>query len=330
MKCASCGAETRGKFCEYCGSELPQAPSPMQHDPETTESTGKCPRCGSANITFTRERINTTTRSHSHKNVVGFGRTGRATSASNYRTVGLCQNCGCTWDPNNRPKQRRKLWLWVLGWLFLFPLPVTILLLRKKDMKPGLKYGIIAAVWVLFLLLGATGEPAETPAPTDSVPATTAAEQQEVPSPSLEAQLEEVVGKYNEVAEAPLVFAESFTPSDKTSDHYRTEFRLPAFENAIGRSYRLGDKVVDLVAYETYTGTFELRIYTNDTSLEQVLALIRGMSPILDETLTASDLQETLSDIAEEKTANGYYYGQLGLTLFGSDETGYELMLKTD
>ena len=24
MKCPSCGAEAKGKFCEYCGSEMPQ------------------------------------------------------------------------------------------------------------------------------------------------------------------------------------------------------------------------------------------------------------------------------------------------------------------
>ena len=31
--------------------------------------------------------------------------------------------------------KKRKTWLWVLGWICIFPLPLTILMLRKKDMK---------------------------------------------------------------------------------------------------------------------------------------------------------------------------------------------------
>lgn len=47
-----------------------------------------------------------------------------------------------------------KTWLWVLGWIFIFPLPLTILLLRKKDMKPVFKYSIIVVAWLLYFLIG--------------------------------------------------------------------------------------------------------------------------------------------------------------------------------
>ncbi len=56
-----------------------------------------------------------------------------------------------------QPKKKRKTWLWVLGWICIFPLPLTILLLRKKDMKPVLKYGIIAAAWIVYLIIGFAG-----------------------------------------------------------------------------------------------------------------------------------------------------------------------------
>lgn len=49
------------------------------------------------------------------------------------------------------PPRKRRTWLWVLGWIFIFPVPVTILMLRKKDMKPILKWGIIIAAWVIYL-----------------------------------------------------------------------------------------------------------------------------------------------------------------------------------
>ena len=49
-----------------------------------------------------------------------------------------------------------KTWLWIVGWICVFPLPLTILLLRKKDMKAPVKYGIIALSWLVYLLIGLT------------------------------------------------------------------------------------------------------------------------------------------------------------------------------
>ncbi|MBO4580223.1 MAG: hypothetical protein J5715_08730 [Clostridiales bacterium] len=46
-----------------------------------------------------------------------------------------------------------KLILWVLGWIFCFPIPVTILVLRHGEWETKLKIGIIAGAWVIFLTL---------------------------------------------------------------------------------------------------------------------------------------------------------------------------------
>jgi hypothetical protein len=309
--------------------------------------------------------------------------------------VGLRQNCGHTWNPNGESGgSRRKTWLWVLGWICLFPVPLTILLLRKKDMKPAVKYGIIVTAWLLFFVIGMTGNSksnfpqVDTPSqnismkaeqPTenatedttfpkigadtqeisldeyieadvtqvvatsqtesmqaaqsteinteDTVVSETETATQEI---SLNEYIENIVDKYNTQTTEELVFVEDFTPSEKESDHYRTEFRLLAFNEAIGKSYMLGDKVVDLVASPTIFGEISFRVYTNNASLKQVIALIQGISPIIDKNLTATELQETVTEVSKKKTANGYYYGELGITLFGSDENGYELMIKND
>ena len=79
------------------------------------------------------------------------------------------------------PTKKRRTWLWVLGWIFIFPVPLTILMLRKKDMKPALKYGIIAAAWVLYIILiiiGNTGDSEKSQTDTSSskvIESTTAA-----------------------------------------------------------------------------------------------------------------------------------------------------------
>ena len=182
MKCPSCGAETQGKFCEYCGSEMPKENSTVnitnnyyggaapQEQTEVDNNVGKCPKCGNSKITFKRERVGTATQSRSRKNYIGTGRQGQSVSQSAYRTVGVCQNCGYTWNPNATNKgSGKKTWLWVLGWICIFPLPLTILLLRKKDMKPAVKYGIIAVAWLLFFVIGMSGN-SETDVPQTDTP----------------------------------------------------------------------------------------------------------------------------------------------------------------
>lgn len=243
-------------------------------------------------------------------------------------------------------------WVWVLGWICIFPLPLTILLLRKKEMKSAVKYGIIAAAWIVYLIIGLLGNIKDANNSNSGQNSNVKVEQSvgsteeenkettESTKPSEENAEEKerdansyilnIVESYNSQMTERLVFVEDFNPSDKNSDHYRTEFRLGAYKDAVGKSYLLGDKVVDLVASKTIMGDVNFRVYTNDISLEQVKALMQGMSPLMDETLSATDLNAAISEVDTNKTANGYYYGELGITLFGSDEKGYELMIKND
>ena len=46
-----------------------------------------------------------------------------------------------------------KIILWVLGWIYLFPLPVTILVLRKQSMKKSIQIAIIVGAWVLYFII---------------------------------------------------------------------------------------------------------------------------------------------------------------------------------
>ena len=56
---------------------------------------------------------------------------------------------------NSRKKKKKSTtWLWVLGWLFIFPLPLTILMLRNRKLRPAIRYGIIAVSWAVYLFLG--------------------------------------------------------------------------------------------------------------------------------------------------------------------------------
>ena len=100
-----------------------------------------CPSCGSSNVSFRRESVGEV-RGRGAKQVV-------------HRTVGICKDCGYTWERSSDEvaiKKPRKTWLWVIGWIFAFPIPLTILLLRKKNMNGILRAVIIAIAWIIYLL----------------------------------------------------------------------------------------------------------------------------------------------------------------------------------
>ena len=56
-----------------------------------------------------------------------------------------------------RKSKRNKTILWVLGWIFIFPVPLTILMLRNKTLDQKVRYGVIAGGWILYLLIGLIG-----------------------------------------------------------------------------------------------------------------------------------------------------------------------------
>ena len=383
------------------------------------------------------------------------------------------------------PVKKRKTWLWVLGWIFIFPLPLTILLLRKKEMNPVLKYGIIAVAWIIYLAIGFAGRSndgnkdtssnettisTETNdnITTDNDSTTSDTETTQVVDNSTESSEEggklllsdityveldalqklfvdlptfvgrddvnafikdngfhshkftgdkeyyigltaasvssrprdregaviEVIydndgnisqvgytiggsvgffkdfeltyenGKFHYDGEAAmqlylankgytnaevtsgaedgvdtfinsinandginLDFVEDFVPSDKNSGHYKTEFRLNAYKDALGKSYKYEDTTVDIIL--SSTGSIK-RIYMDAATYEQCENMIRYASALLDSTATESDIQEAIDYIGEHKSANGYYYAKLGLLMLGGGDKGYEFMLKLD
>ena len=51
-------------------------------------------------------------------------------------------------------RKRKNLKWWVLGWIFIFPIPLTIIIARNKKLKTVIKIGIIIADWIVYLLIG--------------------------------------------------------------------------------------------------------------------------------------------------------------------------------
>ncbi len=151
MNCPSCGAELKpgNQFCEACGKQISYD---MKREQEQMNKQG-CPICHSSNVTFNREKQSEIK--------------GKNGTQIIRHTVGVCKDCGHTWFiDDNSSEGKPKLWLWILGWICIFPVPLTILMLRKKDLSNSVKYGVIAASWIVYLLIGLFGSPNDTKSTT--------------------------------------------------------------------------------------------------------------------------------------------------------------------
>ena len=138
MKCKYCGAEIEPntKFCAHCGSQISLD---MRKEQEQLNKKG-CPECGSSSIEFNREDRTVK-------------RKGKNTQKSMV-TVGVCHDCGYTWQTGEtKTLTTDRTCLWVLGWIVIFPVPLTILMLRNDKLEKKVKYIIIGAAWGVYLLL---------------------------------------------------------------------------------------------------------------------------------------------------------------------------------
>ena len=232
-----------------------------------------------------------------------------------------------------KPPKKRKTWLWVLGWIFIFPVPLTILMLRNQKLSKPVKIGIIVAAWIVYLIIGLVGggsgdnkdsSNANTETTTIEQPAYNAAANDSTAGSS-ESAIDSFIAEINKSEDISLEYVEDFIPSDKEGGHYRTEFRLNAWKDSTGKSYKYGDSTVDIIL--SSSGEIQ-RIYMDGATLEQCENMIRYASSLLDSTATEADIQEAVDYIDEHKEANGYYYGKLGLLVLGHGDSGYEFMLK--
>lgn len=79
--------------------------------------------------------------------------------------------------PYSTKQKRQNRTLWVLGWIFFFPAPLTIVIVRSKKINKTAKIVILSILWAVLLGLGiylnatepkSSTAPPSTTAPTQS------------------------------------------------------------------------------------------------------------------------------------------------------------------
>jgi len=153
-----------------------------------------------------------------------------------------------------------------------------------------------------------------------------AEEEPTVDEPVVElSMVDEFIEKYNAMASTPITDAVEVDVTDQASGHYRTEFRLGAFEDSIAKTGKIGDIVIDIVNCGWQKD--ELRIYADDITTEQAAEIVKYAAPVMDPDVPSDELQDVLDYLTGTNDYHNGYFGNLCMTF---NEVHGELMLRTD
>ena len=281
MKCPNCGAEIKvdDQKCAYCGSKLTETMQNQQQAEkiqqmqqqqkirQTNQELNKagCPKCGSDNISFSREKQG----ENKGKNGIEVVRA----------TVGVCKDCGYTWYVDEPKKGKRKTWLWVLGWIFIFPVPLTILMLRKKDVNLGLKYGIIAVAWLIYLVFAFSSNSSDNSrnqgsAPSDSTQIVESANSSDVdPADELADEIKRIEENSEMEVDTKQV-EENSTELSKESANDKSSEKDEISEDTALSLYKA---TIENALKENIPGEYEIQV-DKDAKIVSVLMSIEGVT----------------------------------------------------
>lgn len=201
----------------------------------------------------------------------------------------------------------------------------TYLYYEIKAISPGetnvyarSKDGTVSSPKIKIVVTGANGS---IPSPSETQDPESSGDN----GSSIEKTIDDFVNHFNSKSSVKLTYTESFSPQEKSSIHYRTEFRLTAYNDSIGKSYKYNDVTIDLVARKPSlnSGNPVIRLYANGGTLEELIAIVEASANFFDPDMTSETIKEITDYLDEHKSANGYYKGNIGLLLLGD-----ELMIK--
>ena len=187
---------------------------------------------------------------------------------------------------------------WVFGFLVCFPVPVMIILNRKTNMDPKKKYGIIAACWIVYLLIAFGGRgsssketPAAEPTPAAVVP---------TPAPS--------------AAPQQVTYTDDFSKGTKTVTFEGYAFEIPeTWKTESDKAVLKGSGYDNAVLWKKYEGSKEEFAYCLQKPDEFLDALSEGYT----------DVRNKKSNISEHSGIK-----DLGISFSGKSENGQDLMIE--
>lgn len=148
--CPSCGSGDFSYRCNQCGTVF-SSPHCPQCGLKAGAKSRTCPRCGSEYFTKACPQCGYTT---------GQGIYTRSSDPYPKTNSSPSKTAASRKSPAAPQAKRHRLgitFLWILGWIFLFPLPLTILIRRNKKIQASrplrvLSTVVLVVLWAVFLM----------------------------------------------------------------------------------------------------------------------------------------------------------------------------------
>jgi hypothetical protein len=120
------------------------------------------------------------------------------------------------------------------------------------------------------------------------------------------------VDEYNAIAKTKITPGERFSPHDKESPYYRTEFRLGAYNESLGLAATCGDVSILIVNYgkqnEYSSGNNDFRVYASGPA-DQVTAFYRVSAKVLDPSVSDDAIEDVIGNASEHGENGGKIRG---------------------
>lgn len=148
--CPSCGAHEFKYKCNNCGTVFENSNYCPCCGVKAGAEPKKCPKCGKSYFSAACPDCGFTG-AKSADMLLQYS--GESSNSAPLKTSYSSPNT----HTSATARTKRKTWLWVLGWIFIFPVPLTVLMLRNQKINKNVKIGIIVTAWIVYLLIGLSG-----------------------------------------------------------------------------------------------------------------------------------------------------------------------------
>lgn len=270
MKCPNCGSDlkvdmiSKGCTCEYCGAKLLIDDETVHIKYDNAEESG-----------YQFEK----------------GRQRAQKEAELAARINLDQLM-----KQKQPKKKKRIWLWVLGWICVFPLPLTILMYRKKNMKPAIKYGVITVAWIIYILIMLSGSSDNKTTNTNSNSSEiVSTDQDEAENIEDESKADETIleEKFYEEDDVVNYFITDYNSKEevKITDIKKGNIRQKAY------AY-IGDVYIEMLdSYSAAAENYNMSIYGGNTveETDAMFEVFRKVAKVLDQDLTEEQIDEVVS-----------------------------------
>lgn len=197
-----------------------------------------------------------------------------------------------------------------------------------------MKKWLAFTLYLLSLLI--TGCSTENPLPATEIPetikiieTTEATTESPTEPPNEYAVLDQFIELYNSIANYQI---SEIVDLDMQGDDYRTEYRLNAFKNAVGKKAVIPGGSIELLNYGVWSND-SIRIYAVSDALDAAIELCTNAIHILDASISDEEILKQFDSLEYVNSANiylgdaGYISGYVNVFHSNGSIGGYEIML---